>query len=166
MTIYKCYLRCRKDSESCMRALRIVFVGRFTKCKRAAVVYFLKTRGAQPRCYYRPQRSWGKVIFSEACVKNSVQGRVSRHTPRGEVGGVCLGGLRPTPRGEVGGSDQGGFQAHTWGGPSPGPGDIPACTEAEPPPQQMATAAGGTHPTGMHSWKLELITANGRIYSR
>ena len=22
--------------------------------------------------YYRPQRSWGKVIFSEACVKNSV----------------------------------------------------------------------------------------------
>ena len=23
---------------------------------------------------YRPQRSWGKVIFSEACVKNSVHG--------------------------------------------------------------------------------------------
>ena len=23
--------------------------------------------------YYRPQRSWGKVIFSEACAKNSVQ---------------------------------------------------------------------------------------------
>ena len=22
--------------------------------------------------FYRPQRSWGKVIFSEACVKNSV----------------------------------------------------------------------------------------------
>ena len=28
---------------------------------------------------YRPQRSWGKVIFSEVCVKNSVHG-----------GGVCL----------------------------------------------------------------------------
>ena len=28
--------------------------------------------------YYRPQRSWGKVIFSEACVKNSVP-----------VGGMC-----------------------------------------------------------------------------
>ena len=25
---------------------------------------------------YRPQRSWGKVIFSEACVKNSVRGGV------------------------------------------------------------------------------------------
>ena len=24
--------------------------------------------------YYRPQRSWGKIIFSEACVKNSVHG--------------------------------------------------------------------------------------------
>ena len=22
--------------------------------------------------YYHPQRSWGKVIFSEACIKNSV----------------------------------------------------------------------------------------------
>ena len=31
--------------------------------------------------YYRPQRSWGKVIFSEACVKNSVHG-----------GGMCGGG--------------------------------------------------------------------------
>ena len=27
-----------------------------------------------PRSYYCPQRSWGKVIFSEACVKNSVRG--------------------------------------------------------------------------------------------
>ena len=26
--------------------------------------------------YYRPQRSWGKVIFSEACVNNSVRGGV------------------------------------------------------------------------------------------
>ena len=26
------------------------------------------------RYYYRPQRSWGKVIFSEACVNNSVHG--------------------------------------------------------------------------------------------
>ena len=37
---------------------------------------------------YRPQRSWGKVIFSVACVKNSVHrgvpGQVSpgRYTPR------------------------------------------------------------------------------------
>ena len=30
-------------------------------------------------CFYRPQRSWAKVIFSEACVKNSVH----------REGGVC-----------------------------------------------------------------------------
>ena len=40
--------------------------------------------------FYRPQRSWGKVTFSEACVKNSVQrgGCVT-----GEVcmaGGMCM----------------------------------------------------------------------------
>ena len=36
--------------------------------------------------FYRPQRSWGKVIFSEACVKNSVH----------EGGGACMagGGMR------------------------------------------------------------------------
>ena len=28
---------------------------------------------------------------------------------------------------------------------------IPACTEAEPPPGEMTTAADGMHPTGMHS---------------
>ena len=35
--------------------------------------------------------------------------------------------------------------------PRPGGGVyIPTCTEADIPPQ-MATAAGGTHPIGMHS---------------
>ena len=28
---------------------------------------------------------------------------------------------------------------------------IPACTEADPSPGETATAADGTHPTGMHS---------------
>ena len=48
----------------------------------------------------------------------------------------------PHSGGEVEGSGRGG---------SPGPhmGGIPACTEADPP--STATAAGGTHPTGMHS---------------
>ena len=52
---------------------------------------------------YRPQRSWGKVIFSEACVKNSVHsggGGVPRPTPEG-----CWGDL-------VGGDRQ----VHTQGG--------------------------------------------------
>ena len=60
---------------------------------------------------------------------------------------------RPTPRGEVEGSvlEGGALQAHTWGVSRPTAGwCIPACTEADTP-QQMATAAGGTHPTGMHS---------------
>ena len=34
--------------------------------------------------FYRPQRSWGKVIFSEACVKNPVHGGVA-------CGGACSG---------------------------------------------------------------------------
>ena len=42
----------------------------------------------------------------------------------------------------------------TGGGVVPGPGGrgagIPACTEADPP-RETATAADGTHPTGMHS---------------
>ena len=52
-------------------------------------------------CCYRPKRSWGKVIFSEACVKNSVHGEggLQAHTGGGEVGGSGGGGLRPRPRG-------------------------------------------------------------------
>ena len=102
---------------------------------------------------------------------------MSRPRPRGKVGGLARGVSRPKPPGGgVGGwvlggssgphpgggwgSGQWGHQAHTWGGgsqahtqggPSPGPGGcIPACTEADTPPQ-MATAAGSMHPTGMHA---------------
>ena len=47
---------------------------------------------------------------------------------------------------------QGDLQAYTWGGLQAHTQEvcIPACTEADPP-QLMATAAGSTHPTGMHS---------------
>ena len=87
--------------------------------------------------YYRPQWSWGKVIFSEACVKISVHRGVSQHALQGP--GPHLGG-----------------SWGVWHGGSPGPHlgvGIPACTEADTPlpPQQTATARGGTHPTGMHS---------------
>ena len=98
--------------------------------------------------YYRlANEVWGKVIFSEVCVKNSVhkgggwypsmhcrwypsmscsrspdQWVVSQHAlqvSRGEVS-------RPTPRGEVEGSGWGGLQAHTQGGcPSPHWGGSP-----------------------------------------
>ena len=36
------------------------------------------------------------------------------------------------------------------GGSAPGAVGIPSCTETDPP-GDMATAADGTHPTGMHS---------------
>ena len=98
--------------------------------------------------------------------------------PGGRLGGLARGwspgphpgerfggsvGLRLISRGEVGGSGQGGLQAHTWGGvQAQAQGISQHALRLNPPPQQMATAAGGTHPTGMHSWKLELITANGK----
>ena len=67
--------------------------------------------------FYRPQRSWGKVIFSEACVKNSA------HTQGGGWGVWSRGGWSPGPhpggklRGLAGGSPGphlGHLQAHTW----------------------------------------------------
>ena len=69
-----------------------------------------------------------------------------REKLRGLACGRGRGFSRPTPRGSpgphLGGSQPwGDLQAYTWG-------CIPACTEADPP---MATAVGGTHPTGMHS---------------
>ena len=81
---------------------------------------------------------------------------VSRTTPKGGVS-------RPTP-GVSPGPHWGCLQAHAWGisrptprgtsRPTPRGGSIPACTEADPPPP-TATAADGTHPTGMHScWSV------------
>ena len=42
--------------------------------------------------YYRPQRSWGKVIFFEMCVKNSVHRGTLPH---------CMLGYTPPPKAEV-----------------------------------------------------------------
>ena len=52
------------------------------------MVYFLANRSN----YYRPQRSWGKVIFSEACVKNSVHGGGRAWQGACMVGGACVAG--------------------------------------------------------------------------
>ena len=79
---------------------------------------------------------WGKVIFSQACVKNSV------HRGRGcLVWGRGVPGARgvPGPGGPgPGGCLVPGGGSWSWGVPG---GD----------PPRTATAAGGTHPTGMHS---------------
>ena len=65
--------------------------------------------------------------------------------PGGSIRSLSGGVSRPTPRGEVVGSGQGGLQAHTW------EGSISQHALRQTPPQLTATAAGGTHPTGMHS---------------
>ena len=60
------------------------------------------------------------------------------------------GGLGPDPGGRFGGLAREGCPGPHPGGCT-GPGEcIPACTEVDTP-QQTATAADGTHPTGMHS---------------
>ena len=83
--------------------------------------------------------------------------------------GVCPGGCTGPGPWECAGPGPGGVLAQAWGvsrprpgcrgcpgpgqgGPGPGEGDV--CQHAlkqTPPPQQTATAADGTHPTGMHS---------------
>ena len=72
----------------------------------------------------RPQRSCGKVMFSQACVKNSVRGR----------------GLSTTVHAGI----------HTpWQTPPPDRQTPPPDRHTSPPP--AATVADGTYPTGMHS---------------
>ena len=104
----------------------------------------LKTQCFLPRA----NEVWGKVIFSEACVKNSVH----RGGLVPGVGGLVLGGGGSGPGGcllprgglVLGGGGSGPGGTCSWGvwsrGGVPG-GDSPG----------TATAAGGTHPTGMHS---------------
>ena len=111
------------------------------------------------------KRSLGKVIFSEACVKNYVHGGgggggLSRTACI--AGGIpaCLVGIQG--RGVVSQHPLQMVSQHALHGrgegvvsrPTPGGGCIPACTEAYSPAPWTATAAGGTHPTGMHSCNL------------
>ena len=83
---------------------------------------------------------WGKVIFSEACVKNSVRGGVPGSR------GVWSRGCGPREGGPGGmpgrGVVPGGCPVWVVSGPGGVPGGDPPGT---------ATAAGGTHPTGMYS---------------
>ena len=83
------------------------------------------------------KRSWGKVIFSEACVKNFVHGR---------LGGLphCMLGYTPP--------DQ------RLAPPGPGAGTHTPDQEQPPPPgtdtplpRRYGQQAGGAHPTGMQS---------------
>ena len=86
------------------------------------------------------KRSLRRLCFY-TCLSFCSRGRGSPGPyPKGRLRCLAGGVSRPIPRGEVGGRLAGGVC-------------IPACTEAEPPSpvQQTATAADGTHPTGIHS---------------
>ena len=101
------------------------------------------------RCLITVRNEVAKVMFSQACVcrrggawsQGDAWSRGEGLVPGGLVpGGVCSRGSGP---GGVGGSGPRGSLV-------PGGVGIPACTEADPL-GEMATAADGTHPTGMHS---------------
>ena len=115
--------------------------------------------------YYRPQRSWAEVIFSQACVKNSVhrsEGVYSVHA------GIHPREQTPPPSRHPPGADTPWEQTplrtrHTH---TPGPGTpCPPGSRHPPrpatppgpgtPPGKQTAAYGqraaGTHPTGMHS---------------
>ena len=144
-----------------------------TKIFAKAIANFLKPS-------YRPQRSWGKVMFLHVSVILFMGGVVSQHAlqvsmgdgiPTCLAGGIpaCLAGLRgvsrPTPRWEVEGLLVRGVSRPTPGG-SPGPhqGGLQAHTWQvvsqhalrQTPPGAVHAGrygqqAGSTHPTGMHS---------------
>ena len=110
------------------------------------------------QAFYRPQRSWGKVIFSEACVKNSV------HSGRGGMHGrgVCMVGACMAGGCIVGGhawqgvcGRGGGFA--WWGACMAGGACVAGHAWHTCPPAdtvRYSQWAGSTHPTGMHSCSL------------
>ena len=115
--------------------------------------------------FYRPQRSCEGYVFTGVCLSTGGGGRVpdqvhprrSRHTPpRGAdthpPGSRPLRvstppGARYTPRTRY----TPGTRYTPQGADPPGPGTAPWDQVYPPPPWDTATAADGTHPTGMHS---------------
>ena len=123
--------------------------------------YFItaRKRSLQRLCFYTCQSVQGGWYPSMHCRFLSTEGGgipaciagLQAHTRGGgKLRGLAWGVSRPTTG--VGKK----LRGLAWGGGVSRPTTwgvvvgIPACTEASTP-QQMATAAGGTHPTGMHS---------------
>ena len=101
--------------------------------------------------HYRPQRSCGKVIFSQACVKSSVHG--GRGVSASVDAGIHPLGRHPPSKHPP---------RQTPLGRHPPLCRPPRQTSllGRPPPQQTATVADGTHPTGMHSCCLFFSAAS------
>ena len=89
--------------------------------------------------YYRPQRSCGKVMFSQA----SVILFTGRQTPPPWA---------DTPLADTPGRHPPPSQTPPWTDTIPG--QTPPYADTTPPPlsTEMATAVDGMHPTGMHSY--------------
>ena len=85
-------------------------------------------------------------MFSQACVNNPVHREGGVQAQAQAQGGSAWGVSRPRP---------GGVQAQAWGGcaqaQAQGGGCVSQHALSQTPLQQTATAADGTHPTGMHS---------------
>ena len=96
---------------------------------------------------YRPQRSWGKVIFSQACVILFTGGILPQcmlgyHTPQTRHPTGSRHSPKPGPPG-AGPSEQ----APPRSGTPPGSRHPPAAEHVG----RYGQRAGGTHPTGMQS---------------
>ena len=92
---------------------------------------------------------WGKVICLQVCVCPQGEGGLVPGEVSGPGGCLVLGGAVPGPRGCLvpgGGLVLGGCLLPG----SPAPGSLVQGGAWWRPPR-TATAAGGTHPTGMHS---------------
>ena len=132
------------------RCSRHLFCAQFCILWKSKIVLALRRYATIISNIYRPQRSWGKVIFSE-CVKNSVHrggmcggGACMAAGVHGRWG-VCVAGSMHGRGCMVGGICGGGM--HGWGGVV-GVGACMACGQW----------ASSTHPTGMHScWNLEML---------
>ena len=125
---------------------------------------------------YRPQRSWGKVMFLHVSVILFTGGWGGGGMPACIAGGIsaCLAAGLPGGRGGIPACFEGGIpacltglwgclQAHTRGGGSPDPHPvglcIPACTEADPPMVYLpggVPAWGGVPAQGMYLWGVYL----------
>ena len=86
-----------------------------SKALRGLSQFFLKfvfSINCSKHNHYRPQRSWGKVIFSEACVKNSVCMAQEGHAWQG----VCMVGKGACMTGGMNGRGACMAGGHVWWG--------------------------------------------------
>ena len=118
---------------------------------------------------YRPQRSWGKVMFLQVCVILFTGGVPDQVPPPGP--GTPLDQVHPPRPGTPPGARYTPWARHTpldqvhppgpgtpWArhtppgqAHTPGPGTPPGPGTHPPGPGRYGLRAGGTHPTGMHS---------------